>query len=160
MMEHIGPVICNTELRMLSIRACIATSVPDPWRFDTDPHPTVTFKMPTKSKFFAYYLTKVHLHQSLKIASFMKSQERRNQGFLIFFLLVDGRIRIHANIYGSESGRPKNVQILRNQIRNTDGNGVFTQVKCQFYLPNLKIPQATALLLVILWPCFRQNLWN
>ncbi len=73
-------------------------SVPDPWRFDTDPNPCpalfeVTFMLPTKSKFFfssfllISYVPKVHMHQVSKI-SYNKSQNCRIKGFYNFFCLM------------------------------------------------------------------------
>ncbi len=119
------------------------------WHFGTDPDPrirttdlwiririhillfsSVAIKMSTKnkflSKFFAYYLLKVHLNQSSKMKNHKKLQNSRNRVFSYFFLFDNGRIRIQAqtNNDGPGSWRPKNIRILldRIQIHNTGFN--------------------------------------
>jgi hypothetical protein len=54
------------------------------------------------TSFFAYYFLKVHLHNFSKIESPKKSQNRRNRGFFLLFLLADKRIRIRIRIHTSK----------------------------------------------------------
>jgi hypothetical protein len=65
--------------------------------------------------FLLLYLWKVHLKQSLKIKVKRSHKIVEIKGFLL--LLVSGRIRNCTNNNGSRSGRPKNIQIIRFQIR-------------------------------------------
>jgi hypothetical protein len=87
----------RTRSILLLVRILLFSSLPD--------------KMPTKNNFFfqrflAYYFLKVHLHQFSKIKVKKKSQNSINEDFSYFFLLVNGRIRIHKKNNGSGSGRP------------------------------------------------------
>ncbi len=95
--------------------------------------PSVAFKMPTKSKFFTqvfffritYSSTFTSVFKDSKLLISHKTVEI--QVYLIFLLVVgmiQCRIRIRTNNYGSRSGRPKN---LRNRIRNT-------ALSCSWYL--------------------------
>ncbi len=72
----------------------------------------------------AYYFLKVHLHHLLKIKSQKESQNSRNQGFSYHFcMMIEGSgSRSITLTDGSGSGRPKNMRIRWNRIRNTDLN--------------------------------------
>jgi hypothetical protein len=63
---------------------------PDPALFVTDLHDC---KKKNSQTFYADSFLKVHLHHSSKIKSHKKLQNSRNQGSLIFFLLIQIRIR-------------------------------------------------------------------
>ncbi len=85
---------------------------------------SVADKMTTKTKyfftkFFAYYVLKVHLHQLSWIKSQKKVKNSRNQAFP-YFLLVNGK-DLDPDPYkimtDPGSGRLKNIRI---RIRNTD----------------------------------------
>ncbi len=94
---------------------------------------SVAFKMPTKSKFFPLVFFLLITYSS-KFTSVFKDSKLlishktvEIQVYLIFLLVVgmiQSRIRIRTNNYGSKSGRPKS---LRNRIRNT-------AFSCSWYL--------------------------
>ncbi len=102
-------------------------SVADPWYFGTDPDPDpaifVCDIQDGNKKYFRFQSFLLLLFEGTVYISFqrekviMKSQNSRNQVFLLFFI-DDRRIRISAN--GSRSVRPKNIQILRIRIRNLE----------------------------------------
>ncbi len=105
---HFGTGIRNTDLR-IRIRFLPFSSVAD--------------KQPTKNKFlksfFAYYFSKVHLHQSSKIKSQRELKKEEIKVFLTFFGLLEVSESVQNN-YGTESGRSKNTRILRIRIRSTE----------------------------------------
>ncbi len=80
--------------------------------------------MSTKNTFFKVFCLLVitfwryiyNSFQRLKVKK--KSQNSRNQGVFLHFLLVDGKIRIRTNNDGCGSRRPKNIRILRIRTHN------------------------------------------
>ncbi len=83
----------------------------------TDPDPvlsTVAFEKPTKIlSLFCLFLTVGTFTTLLKDQVVKKSQKQLKGGFLSVFWLVDGRIRIRTNNYGTDPylGSPKNLRI-------------------------------------------------
>jgi hypothetical protein len=68
---------------------------PDP---ASDPDPAIfIIDLQDANKKLIYYFLKEHLHHYSKIKVKKKSQNSRNQGFFLLFLLDDRRIRIRTS---------------------------------------------------------------
>ncbi len=122
-----NPKYSTGDIIPLKVQCCGSVTVwfgsgsADPYHSLTDPDPllfsSVADKQPKKCKIVYFWKFFCLLYQSSKTKSLKKVTKKYKPRFSYFFLLVDGRIRIHTKKEGSGSARPK---IIR--IHNTAGN--------------------------------------